>query len=333
MMKKRVTLADIARETQLSTITVSRAFTSPNKLNPKTLELIQNVAHKLGYSPNRAARALKSSKSHTIGIVNPNMSNPFFGNITKEMVLKCQQQGYDVLIFDSYELEEFEEKAIRSLIDHSVDGIIISTISTDLGYKPKYIAELYAQNIPFVLLDRELEGNYTGIYIDNMDSGYQLGQHIAQQHSCSEPIALIAASPISMVSNNRLAGFRAALYQHNLSVHHADFSMDLAYQTTRHLLLQHPEHRIFIGLNNQITLGIIKAVIEQGLRPQQDIQIYSIDDIPYSDVFGLSIPCMTHNLEEMAFQAVNSLIRLIHGETLTNNKVVIRGSLRSAATV
>lgn len=326
MSKKRVTLADVAQETQLSTITVSRAFTYPEKVKPDTLHLIQEAANRLGYAPNRAARALKSNKSRTIGIVNPNMSNPFFGNITKEMVMKCQQQGYDALIFDSYELEEFEEKAIRNLLEHSVDGIIISTISTDQGYRPRYIAELNAHNVPFVLLDRELEGDYTGIYIDNMDSGYQLGQYVAQRHDHNEKIEIIAASPISMVSNNRVAGFRAALYQHNIAVHHADFSMDLAYQTTRKLL-QQPESRIFIGLNNQITLGIIKAIIEKGLKPQQDVQVYSIDDLPYSDVFGLSIPCMTHNLDEMAFQAVNSLLRLINGETLTNNKVVIRGTL------
>ncbi|ODS10582.1 LacI family DNA-binding transcriptional regulator [Vibrio scophthalmi] len=329
MVKRRVTLSDVAEATGLSAITISRAFTNPEKVKPDTLSVIQKAGQELGYTPNRAARALKSKQTKTIGIVNPNMSNPFFGNITREMVMKCQKQGYDALIFDSYELEEYEEKAIQNLIDYSVDGVIISTISTNLGYKPKYISELNAHGIPFVLLDRELEGEYNGIYIDNMDSGYQMGRHVALKHDKDTRIEIIGASDISMVSNNRIAGFRAALYEHDISIHHADFNMDLAYQKARHILESNPESKVFIGLNNQITLGIIKAVIEKGLQPQVDINVYSIDDIPYSDVFALSIPCITHNLNEMAFQAVNSIIRLINGEKLHDNKVVIRGHLKT----
>jgi Transcriptional regulators len=328
MVKRRVTLSDVAKETNLSAITISRAFSNPEKVSPDTLNMIIKASEELGYKPNRAARALKSKKTKTIGIVNPNMSNPFFGNITREMVTECQKQGYDALIFDSYELEEYEEKAIQNLVEHSVDGIIISTISSDLGYKPKYIAQLQAQDIPFVLLDRELEGEYTGVYIDNMDSGYQLGQHVALKHSKDNKIEIIGASATSMVSNNRIAGFRAALYDHNITIHHADFTMELAYEKARHILDSNPESKILIGLNNQITLGIIKAIIKKGLRPQFDIQVYSIDDVPYSDVFGFSIPCITHNLSEIAFQAVNSIIRLINGEKITNNKVVIRGHLK-----
>ncbi len=329
MAKKRVTLSDVAKQTNLSAITVSRAFSNPEKVKPNTLSLIQKAAKDLGYAPNRAARALKSNQTKTIGIVNPNMSNPFFGEITREMVIKCQNQGYDALIFDSYELEEFEEKAIHNLIGYAVDGIIISAISTDLGYKPKYIPELERNGIPFVLLDRELEGEYTGIYIDNMDSGYQLGQHIASRHNQSEKIEIIGASDISMVSNNRIAGFRAALYKHNVTIHHADFNSNLAYQKTCQILNNGPDSRIFVGLNNQITLGILKAIIEHGLRPQIDVQLYSIDDIPYSDVYGVAIPCITHNLQEIAFQAVNSLIRLVNGEQKNGNKIVIRGSLKA----
>ncbi|MDC0610729.1 LacI family transcriptional regulator [Vibrio sp.] len=329
MAKKRVTLSDVAEQTNLSAITISRAFSDPEKVKPDTLALIQEVANRLGYSPNRAARALKSNHTKTIGIVNPNMSNPFFGEITREMVMRCQKQGYDALIFDSYELEEFENKAIHNLIGYSVDGIIISTISADLGYNPKYIPELEDNGIPFVLLDRELEGGYTGIYIDNMDSGYQLGQYIAHKHAKSEKIDIIGASEISKVSNNRIAGFRAALYNHSITIHHADFNMNLAYEKTLSLLRENKSGRILVGLNNQITLGIIRAIIESGLRPQVDVQVYSIDDIPYSEVYGLSIPCITHNLKEIAFQAVNSIIRLINGEQLNDNKVVIRGSLKA----
>lgn len=329
MNRKRVTLADIAKDTGLSAITVSRAFSSPLKVRPETLDIIEESSTRLGYSPNRAARALKTNRTKTIGIVNPNMSNPFFGEITKAMVTQCQKLDYDVLMFDSYELEDYENKAIRNLIEYSVDGIIISTISMDKNYHPTYVKKLNENEIPFILLDRELEGDYNGVYIDNMDSGYQLGKMIANAYDIKSKIKIIAASDISMVSNNRIAGFRAALFQHNISIHNTDFSMDLSYKETLKILESEPDTKVLVGLNNQITLGIIKAVIELGLKPQVDLKIYSVDHVPYSEIFGIKIPCITHNLEEMAFQAVNSIMRLINGEKITQNKVIIRGQLYS----
>lgn len=329
MTKKRATLADIAKQTNLSAITISRAFSHPDKVNPQTLEIILKAANELNYIPNRAARALKSFKSKIIGIVNPNMSNPFFGQITKEMVMKCQEFGYDVLMFDSYEMAEFEEKAIHNLIEFSVDGIILTTISSDLDYRPNYMKELKSRGIPVVLLDREIDGDHPGVYIDNLDSAYQIGQYIAKRHNKTQQIDIIAASDISTVSNNRVAGFRAALYDYNIRVHNADFEMNLAYQKAYYLLKENKQDRVFVGINNQITLGIIKAIISHGLRPQEDVMIYSIDDVPYSDIFGIKIPCMTHNLSEMSFQAVNSIIRLINGEQINDNKVIIRGTLNT----
>jgi LacI family transcriptional regulator len=331
MAKKRITLSDIAKDTNLSAITISRAFSNPEKVNHETLELVRETAARLGYKPNRAARALKTNKTKTIGIVNPNMSNPFFGNITRSIIMNCRKEGYDVLVFDSYELEEYENNAVKNLIEYSVDGIILSTISTDMDYHPQYIEDLKDHGIPLVLLDRELKGEYNGVYIDNMDSAFQLGKLVADNHDSSNRIDIIAASNTSMVSNNRIAGFRASLYKYDIVIHHASFTILPAYEITKKILINREDNRtpILIGLNNQITLGVIKAVVEFGLRPQIDVKIYSIDDVPYSDIYGLSIPCVTHNLDEIAFQSVNLTLRLIKGEKLVENKVVVRGSLKS----
>lgn len=331
MSKRRVTLSDVARETGVSAITISRAFSDPNKVNPATLTMVLDCAKKLGYKPNKAARALKANKSKMIGVVNPNMSNPFFAHITKAIVEHSQKQGYDVLVFDSYESASFENKAIQTLIEHGVDGIILSTISSDMNYQPEYLLDLSENEIPFVLLDRELLGEYNGVYIDNMDSGYQLGRLIAQEFNTDNKIHILAAADNSMVSNNRIAGFRAALFEYDIAVYHGDFSIDLAYQTSLDILATKTNKPVLVGLNNQITLGIIKAVIEKGLVPQKDVIIYSIDAVPIADIFGIFIPSISHNLDEMAFQAVNSIMRLINEQQPMVNNVIIRGRLNTKA--
>lgn len=327
-MKKRITLSDIAERTGVSTITVSRAFSDPEKLKPETCSLIHQVANELGYSPNRAASALRTQSSKIIGVVNPNMSNPFFGLITKAIAKHARHQGYDILMFDSYENEEVENNAINSLISYGTDGIILSVISSSMHYRPEYLEKLEANNIPVVLLDRELiNTSYNGVYIDNLDSGNQLGNAIASDIPEDVDITIIAGPRDSLVSQNRISGLRAALYDRRISIHYADFNFEPAHQLARELLQQQPTPRVVVGLNNQIMLGVLKACSELGVTPQKEIALYSIDKIPYSDVFGLNIPCIVHNLDEIAYQAVSLIIRAIKGDVDSGrqNKVMIQG--------
>lgn len=326
--KKRITLSDISELTGFSKITVSRAFSNPGKLSTQTAERIHRVANELGYTPNRAASLLRTKSSKMIGVVNPNMSNPFFGSITKCIAKHARNQGYNILMFDSYENEEMEKEAINDLISYGADGIILSVISSSMHYAPAYLQTLEKNNIPLVLLDRELTGSsYNGVYIDNLDSGNQLGNAIVNDIPQDVDIEIIAGPKNSLVSQNRISGLRAALYAHRINIHHADFNFEPAYHVAMKLLKQSPLPKVLVGLNNQIMLGILKAMSELGLKVQKDVTLYCIDKVPYSDIFGLNIPCIDHNLDEIAYQATSLIIRAINGDVSNDfhNKVMIQG--------
>lgn len=221
---RKATLASVAAQANVSKITASRAFSQPEKVHPETLQRIRDTAEQLGYVVNAAARNLRAKASKTIGIVNPDMANPFFGGLTRLMTLEAQKMGYDTLVFDSYESQEAEDRIIDKLIGYNVDAIILSVISNDVNYHPAYMKRLEILNIPVVLVDRELQASHcSGVYIDNLDCGLQTGRWLLEHQA--KRVVVVSGPENSNVARERVTGLQAALLGkvESFEVLHADF--------------------------------------------------------------------------------------------------------------
>ena len=325
---RKATLASVAAQANVSKITASRAFSQPEKVHPETLQRIHATAEQLGYVMNTAARSLRAKSSKTIGIVNPDMANPFFGGLTRLMTLEANKLGYDTLVFDSCESQENENRIIDKLIGYNVDAIILSVISNDLHYHPAYMRRLETLNIPVVLVDRELQVSHcSGVYIDNLDCGLQTGRWLAEQGA--QRIVVVSGPEKSNGARERVLGLQAALQGKaaSLEVLYADFFMDAAWQETRRWLKQHPAPDYFVGCNNQISLGIIKACIEHKLSLQQQVKLFSIDEVTQADIYGFHFPCIAHDLQSIAWQALNLALRRINESDSKPGKVIVRGEV------
>ncbi|KAA8996136.1 LacI family transcriptional regulator [Affinibrenneria salicis] len=325
---QKATLESVAVESNVSKITVSRAFSQPEKVHPETLRRILATAERMGYVVNTAARNLRAKTSKTIGIVNPDMANPFFGGLTKLMTLEAQKAGYDTLVFDSYESQENENRIIDKLIGYNVDAIILSVISSDCLYYPEYLNRLEKLNIPVVLVDRELDSRHcSGVYIDNFDCGLQAGRYLLEQRA--QRVVVVSGPEDSTVARERITGITAVLQGKvaALDILHADFFMDIASRVTSDYLRRHRPPDFFVGCNNQISLGIIKSCIEQGLRPMKDVSLFSIDEVSLAAIYGFHFPCVSHDLHEIAWQALNLAIRRSTESDVKPGKVIVRGKM------
>lgn len=325
---KKATLASVAAQANVSKITASRAFAQPEKVHPDTLLRIRETAEQLGYVVNTAARTLRAKSSKTIGIVNPDMANPFFGGLTRLMALEAQKMGYDTLAFDSYESQENENRIIDKLIGYGVDAIILSVISNDHHYQPAYLKRLETLNIPVVLVDRELDtASCSGVYIDNLDSGLQAGRWLEEQQA--QHVVVVSGPENSNVARERVTGLQAALQGKvaSLEVLYADFFMDAAWQKTSRWLENHAAPDFFVGCNNQISLGIIKACIEHKLQLGDAVSLFSIDEVSHAGIYGFHFPCVSHDLHEIAWQALNLAIRRVTDSEITPGKVIVRGKV------
>lgn len=327
---RKATLASVAAQAGVSKITASRAFSQPDKVHPETLQRILETAELLGYVVNTAARNLRSNTSKTIGIVNPDMANPFFGGLTRLITLEAQKMGYDTLVFDSYESQETEDRIIEKLIGYNVDAIILSVISNDHHYHPEYLNRLEMLNIPVVLVDRELNDLHcSGVYIDNLDCGLQTGRWLLEQKA--QRVVVVSGPENSNVARERVTGLQAALQGKvaSFEVLHADFFMDAAWQETSQWLKKNPAPDYFVGCNNQISLGIIKACIEHDLKLTEQVSLFSIDEVSHAGIYGFSFPCISHDLHEIAWQALNLAIRRITDSESKPGKVIVRGKVNS----
>lgn len=325
---QKMTLEDVAALANVSKITASRAFSQPDKVHPDTLKRILESANQIGYVVNAVARNLRAKSSKTIGIVTPNMSNPFFGGLCKLMTQEAYQVGYDTLVFDSYESKETEARIIEKLIGYNVDAIILSVVSSDRFYKPDYFKHLELLNIPVILVDREVEIKAcSGVYIDNLDCGLQAGRFLQTQQA--KNIVIVSGPEDSNVARDRVTGINAALQGRvdKATILYADFLMDEAYKIIDNYLQNNKSPDYFVGCNNQISLGIIKACIKNNIKLNEDASLFSIDEVSYSSIYGFNFPCITHDLQEIAWQAINMAARRATDETAKPAKVIVRGKL------
>lgn len=324
----KATLSSVAAQSNVSKITVSRAFSHPDKVHPETLKRVLETASEMGYVVNTAARNLRARDSKTIGIVNPDMGNPFFGGLTRLMTLEAEKAGYDTLIFDSRESQEHENRIIDKLIGYNVDAIVLSVISSDRNYQPAYMAQLEALNIPVILVDRELDiSSCSGVYIDNLDCGLQAGRYLLDRKA--QRVVVVSGPEDSNVARERVTGLSAALAGKvaSFEVLYADFYMDIAASITSDYLKKNPPPDFFVGCNNQISLGIIKSCIDYRLQPMKDVSLFSIDEVSHAAIYGFNFPCISHDLHEMAWQVINLAIRRATESDIKPGKVIVRGKM------
>lgn len=325
---QKVTLENVAALANVSKITASRAFSQPDKVHPETLKRILEAADKIGYVVNAVARSLRAKSSKTIGIVTPDMGNPFFGGLAKLMTQEAYHVGYDTLVFDSYESKENEARIIEKLIGYNVDAIILSVVSSDRFYKPAYFRQLELLNIPVILVDREVEiKQCSGVYIDNLDCGLQAGRFLQSQGA--KQVVIVSGPEDSNVARDRVTGLNAALQGSvdKVDILYADFLMDEAYKVTDNYLQQHKAPDYFVGCNNQISLGIIKACIKHQISLRDDVALFSIDEVSYSSIYGFNFPCISHDLQEIAWQVINMAVRRASDDSAKPAKVIVRGKL------
>ncbi|WP_372880421.1 LacI family DNA-binding transcriptional regulator [Psychromonas sp.] len=326
---KKVKLSDIAKRANVTSITVSRALSNPEKVKQKTREKIQKLAQEMGYIPNMMAKGLKSS-SKTIGVIVPTITNPFFSNAVRVIVNNANKRGYNCLFFTSDESAEIEQNAVNTLLSYNVDGVIIGVISEDENYAPEYFNKLKSFHIPVVLFDRNIDVPHTcGVYLDNVDSGYKLGKEIM----CDDydDILVVSGSLYSRVANARLNGLKMAFSEKDkmskLDIIYADFNAELSKKLVADFLKK-KKPSIIVGLNNQITLGALEACVLNGYVLSVDMKFYSIDEIQTSKNFGVSIPCIKHDIEELGYQSVTQLIRAIEADECGElSDIIIRGSI------
>lgn len=321
-----VTLRDISLKAGVSISTASRVLngkTEKYRISQKTQLLVQKAAQQLAYRPNQLARGLRLKKTHTIGLVVPDISNPFFAHVARTIQIQAYQAGYSLFVCNTDENQTTEIEQIELLLSHKLDGIIIMPV----GVKYEHILRLVQEHIPFVLIDRsfdELEAN--SVVVDNYTGAYKAVEHLIDNGH--QRIAIIQGLPNTYTNTARVKGYQEALTHHHIPIDSRlivgdDFRQENGYIETKLLLnLEKPPTALFTT-SDLITLGALQAMYEEHLKIPQDISIVAFDDVDFAPYLIAPLTVVQQPKELMGEIAVKLLIDDIKARGKSEKKRIV----------
>ena len=334
---KRVTIKDVAARAGVSPSAVSIALNGKGESLPeKTRERIRAAADELDYRPDYSARAMVTGKTHIVGIVLPDISNPFFAQLVGQIQTALAARGYDVMLCNSGEKAENGLHSIRLLAGRGVDGLILAPASESLTADgaANLRKVLAGARLPVLFLDRCYEGGMPRVSVDNEDSGYRMAQYLLRMGHTK--IGVVTGPLVLNSSRNRLRGVLRALEEKNLSLPEA-YIYEGRYDAKSGILgaekLLKTDVTAIFAFSDVQACGVYKRLFESGKRIPEDISVAGFDDTFYSAVCVPPLTTMRQPLGEISAAACRLLSKMMEGggaeeEVCVPADLVVRGSVK-----
>lgn len=308
-MKK--TIKDIAKEAGVSIATVSFIVNGKDQhISEATRQRVKDVMKKYNYIPNAMAGSLVTRRTGIIGLILPDITNPFFPGIARGAEDRANEEGYSIIFCNTDDKIEVEEKYIESLTSKMVDGIIIahSSNSDQMG------EILERTQIPVILIDRDFDSkNILGkVLVNNKDGARQAVCHMVEKGY--RKIAYLSGSLKTQTAMDRLEGYKEALREKNLPVVEAlikygEYRVEWGRKGIEELLTEKQDFdAVFCG-NDLIAIGAMKELLKHGYRVPEDKGVMGFDDIYMSQMVEPELTTVKQPNYEMGYQAVDLLIR------------------------
>ena len=326
---RRPTLKDVARAAGVSLASASYAINGSGSVGEATRAHILQVAAGLGYRPNTSAKAMKTGRTGVLGLVVPDLTNPFFPGLAQAVLQAARRQGYSVLIADTGGAPDEERAAIRFLTDHGVDGLLWFPIDDSSPRGRRASPEL--DRIPVVVLDRNLPDH------DVVLADYALGGRLAADHLIAAghvDIGVISGPTAASSARDRAEGAVRTIQRSARLAWHVEnaFSLDLDPAVTA--ALDRRSVTAVIAGSDMIAIGAMRHLQTLGLSVPDDVSIVGFDDIPWA---ALNTPPLTTNdmpIEAMIGSAIETLVQRIfegpgvRSQTVFDVSLVERSSVR-----
>ena len=327
--RKRITIADVAKAAEVSMMTVSRAVNGREGINDETRKRILRIATEMGYRPSQIARGLVTHQTATLGLVMPDVANPFFAQIARGAEEAAYQHGYNLFLINTAEDREREKRALDSLIEKEIDGAVLCSPRLSQEEMLEYLRLLPA----VVLVNREITLKTESITSLNVDDCR--GAEMAVEYLVSKgkkKIAYIAGPESSVSSQRRLAGYRSGLEAHLL--HFDEDCIERCAPTTQggeeaanRLFARCPNVDAVLCFNDLVAVGVMRACKQNCLHMPDEVAVIGADDIPLAALTSPGLTTLHVDLTAIGEQAMLALLHLIDGSSDSGEKIVIQPEL------
>jgi len=325
-----VTVADVARHAGVSTASVSRALSGADGVSAAVRERVTAAAQALGYRPNTVARSLRTTRTQTIGLIIPDVVNPFFSELAWAAEEAAHQHGYSVILCNANEETERQDGYIDLMLARRVDGLLLTPVLEESSA----LRAVARQGVPMVFVDRAVASmDVPVVRADGHAAISQLVDHLVKLGH--ERIAVISGPPQTVTGRERLTSFREAMRAHSLDlpeelVRFGNFQADSGRRAAAELLdLDEPPTAVF-AIDNLMTLGVFQETRKRGLRIGADMAVAGFDDPPWFQLLDPPLTTVSQPVTRMGALAVDMLIEAIGAESVESHlldcELVIRES-------
>ncbi len=323
---KQITLDNIASAVGVSCTTVSRVLTGQSKkyrISDKTRELVQETARELGYFPDQLARGLRTKRTNTIGLIIPDISNPFFSTIARNIEIQARKADCSTVLSDSQEDTQLEIESVQLLQSRKVDGLIICPVGEEYGH----LKSITSSGLPLVIVDRYFKDlDCTFVVSDNYQGALEAVEYFFSMNHRS--IGYIQGRVNTSVNIERIRGFRDAHSNRGFSVDESlivgdSFGKRNGYIGAKILLAKSPRPTAIFAASNLISLGAMSAIQEENLKIPEDISIISFDEQPYSEYLATPMTTVAQQTSETGEIAFKLLHAQIHHDGKHSNEGIV----------
>ena len=319
------TLRDVAKRARVSPMTVSRVANGAPGVRPETRRRVEKAIAELGFIPNGVARGLKSSKTGALGLIVPDIVNPFFAVVVRGAETVARRAGYRLLLCISENDLTLERQYVEDMISHQVEGLLIAPVG---DRSQANIQPLVQRKFPFVLMDRGVRGiDCDLVQGDNLAGARRLVRHLISIGH--RRIAAIIEPDNVSTARERLEGYRDALK----SAGHRPSIRELVAETSRRprggysamhqILSLHPLPTAVLAINNMTALGAMQAIRERGLKVPHDIALVCFDDVEHLAVLSPFLTVMNQPAESFGTVAAQLLLDRIAGKAGDKRRQVV----------
>ncbi|MHA6799482.1 LacI family DNA-binding transcriptional regulator [Bounagaea algeriensis] len=331
--RAEVTIHDVAARARLSVATASRALSGQRGVRAENRERVLSAAAELDFEPNAVAASLRSKTTHTIGMLVPRISNPFFATLVEAVERQLHGGQRGLLLSNSHYDPETEGHRVRALLDRRVDALIMVPCHQQRSAAAVNAA---AERVPTVQLDLRVDdctGSWVGV--DNEVGMSRIIDHLGELGASG--IAFAGAEPTDSAAQARLDGYRRSVLRwtgSTAAVLLGEFSKEWGQRAVERLTDDDAAlpGAIVCG-NDTIALGALEALARRGIRVPDDVRVTGFDDIPFAELTQPPLTTVRQPQEQMAAEAVRVLKSQLSGSSAPSQRIAIAPELvvRSSA--
>lgn len=312
-----VTIKDVARMAGISISTVSRVVNNSKPVSSEIRDKVLKIIEETGYVPNPVARSLVMKKSQLIGVLVPDISNLFISELLNGIEEICKMYGYDVLLCNTYGETDEELKYINLLRSKQVAGVVFVSWKIE-----KLCVDLLAESkIPCAYIAKNAQDfDIYSVCIDHKKATYDMTKHlIAKGH---ERIAFFRSSvDDSIEDSQRLKGYKKALEEEGKTVDlslilQGDRTPESGYALTLQLMEQKKRVDAIFASSDEMAIGVIGALTDQGLHIPEDVSVVGYDDIKMASMMRPTLTTIRQPIYDMGAVSVRMVVKLINEEPI-----------------